>query len=221
MIAVDILIIILLFSLFAFLHTLLASNKVKNALMEKLGAKIAFYRLFYNLSSVIFFISFYTAAPKPKVIIYDLLFPFDIVTFTLQVLSLIGLVWASRHINLKEFIGIAQIERYLHGEYMIEDLDQRQTLRIEGAFKFVRHPFYLFSILFLGLRPTMSLFYFVMFICIVAYFYIGSFYEERKLIIKFGDEYREYKKKVPRLFPFSWSYWRNPVSKIDSGSSPE
>lgn len=202
MIAADIFIIILLFTLFAFSHTLLASNKTKLALVEKLGAKIAFYRLFYNLSSLLFFIVFYTVAPKPNVIVYDLLFPFDIITFALQVLSLIGLVWATKPINLKEFLGTAQIERYLRGEYKVEDLDETQTLKIEGAFKIVRHPIYLFSILFLGFRPTMSLFYFVLFICIVIYFYVGSIYEERKLVEKFGDEYMEYQKRVPRLFPW-------------------
>lgn len=201
MIAFDVFIIIFLFTLFAFSHTLLASNKTKIALAEKLDAKIAFYRLFYNLSSLLFFIVFYASAPKPNVIVYDLQFPFDIITFALQVLSLIGLVWATRPIDLKEFLGTAQIERYLRGKYKVEDLDERQILRIEGAFKMVRHPIYLFSILFLGLRPTMSLFYFVMFICIVVYFYIGSIYEERKLVEKFGDEYRKYQKRVPRLFP--------------------
>lgn len=203
MIAADIFIIILLFTLFAFSHTLLASNKTKIALAEKLGAKIAFYRLFYNLSSLLFFIVFYAVAPKPNVIVYDLLFPFDIITFALQVISLIGLVWATRPIDLKEFLGTAQIERYLLGEYKVEDLDEKKTLRIEGAFKMVRHPIYFFSILFLGFRPTMSLFYLVMFLCIVIYFCVGSIFEERKLIETFGDEYREYQLRVPRIFPLS------------------
>jgi len=201
MIFIDILIIILLFALFAFSHTLLASNKIKKTIIEKLGVKIAFYRLFYNFSSLLFFIVFYAVAPKPKVVVYDLQFPFDIITFALQVLSLIGLVWSTGPIELKEFLGTAQVERYLRGEYKLEDLDEKQTLKIEGASKFVRHPVYLFSILFLGFRPTMSLFYFVMFICIVVYFYAGSIYEERKLVEKFGDKYREYQRKVPRIFP--------------------
>ena len=201
MIGIDILITILLFSLFAFSHTLLASRITKIALAEKLGIKIAFYRMFYNFSSLLLFIVFYALAPKPNVIVYDLQFPFDIVTFALQVLSLIGLIWATRQIDLKEFLGTAQIERYLRGEYKVEDLYERQTLRIEGAFKIVRHPIYFFSILFLGLRPTMSLFYLVMFVCIVIYFYIGSIYEERKLVEIFGDDYKEYQLCVPRIFP--------------------
>ncbi len=221
MIAVDTFIIILLFTLFAFSHTLLASNKTKKAIAEKLGEKIAFYRVFYNLSSLLLLIVFYAVAPKPNVIVYDLQFPFDIITFALQVLSLVGLVWATRLINLKEFIGLSQIKRYLSGEYKVEDLDEKLTLKIEGAFKIVRHPIYLFSILFLGLRPTMSLFYLVMFLCIVVYFYVGSIFEERKLVEAFGDKYREYQKNIPRLVPFAKSCRRKPVSKIDSGSSLE
>lgn len=201
MIFFDVLIIILLFAAFSVSHTWLASIKLKESLALKLGNKIAFYRLFYNVSSMVIFFVFYAISPKPDLIVYDLRFPFDIITFALQVLSLAGLIWAARSVSLKEFSGIAQIERYLNGTYNTGDLDEKLVLKIEGAFKFVRHPIYFFSILFLGLRPAMNLYYLVMFICIVIYFYVGSFYEERKLVKFFGDEYREYQKKVPRIFP--------------------
>ena len=204
MIFIDIILIVFLFALFGISHTFLASNKIKIALAQKLGVKIAFYRLFYNVSSVLIFVAVYSLAPKPNVTIYDLQYPFDIITFALQVASLAGLYWATRLIDLKEFVGISQIERYLRDEYKTEDLDERQTLRIEGAFKFVRHPVYFFSILFLGLRPTMDLFYLIMFVSVIIYFFVGSIYEEKKLIEKFGDEYREYQKNVPRLFPIKF-----------------
>jgi len=45
------------------------------------------------------------------------------------------------------------------------------------------------------------LFYLTFFICIVAYFYIGSYYEEKKLVRLFGDVYENYRKEVPRIFP--------------------
>ena len=204
MIVLDLILIVFLFALFGISHTFLASNKLKKALAEKLGNRIAFYRLFYNFSSIIIFVAFYSIAPLPNVILYDLQYPFDIITFALQVASLAGLYWATRLIDLKEFVGISQIERYLRNEYSIEDLDERQTLRIEGAFKFVRHPIYFFSILFFGLRPTMSLSYFIMFVSASIYFYVGSIYEERKLVEKFGNEYQEYQKNVPRLFPLKF-----------------
>lgn len=201
MIVVEILLIIFLFALFAISHSFLASRKLKKTLAKKIGKKVAFYRLFYNISAIIFFAAVYTLAPEPDLIIYDLQYPFDIITFALQILSLVGLVWAVSQIDLKEFLGISQINRYLRGEYNAEDLDQKQTFNITGASKFTRHPIYLFCILFLGLRPTMSLFYMIMFICCVIYFYVGSFYEERKLVEIFGNDYKSYQKKVPRIFP--------------------
>jgi methanethiol S-methyltransferase len=202
MIFLDAILIVLLFALFAFSHSALASNKVKTTAAEKLGDRIAFYRLFYNVSSLIFFAAFYVLAPKPDVVVYDLQFPFDIFVFALQVLSLAGLIWAAKAIKLKEFSGIAQILRFMNGQYDIADLDEKQNFQIVGANKIVRHPIYLFSILFLAFRPTMNLFYLVTSICITVYFYIGSFYEEKKLVQKFGDEYLLYMKNVPRIFPF-------------------
>lgn len=202
MIFLDVILIALLFVVFAFSHTALASNKMKKAAAAKLGGYIAFYRLFYNISSLLFFTAFYVLAPKPDVVIYDLQFPFDIFVFALQVLSLAGLVWSVKSIKLNEFTGIEQILRFMNGQYDITDLDERQSLNIEGANKLVRHPIYLFGILFIVLRPAMNLFYLITSICITVYFYIGSFYEERKLVEKFGVEYLKYQELVPRIFPF-------------------
>lgn len=203
MIVADILIIVFLFFLFSVSHTWMASLKVKKNLAEKLGNRIAFYRLFYNLSSLLLFAFFFIVSPRPDVIIYDLHYPYDIITFALQVLSFFGLIWSVSQTDLKEFAGLSQVIRFINGKYRTEDLDEKQIFRKSGAFRFVRHPVYLFSILFLGLRPSMDLFYFVMFACIVIYFYVGSIYEERKLVQIFGDEYREYQKSVPRLIPFT------------------
>ncbi|PKL82603.1 MAG: hypothetical protein CVV24_09215 [Ignavibacteriae bacterium HGW-Ignavibacteriae-3] len=209
MIVADVILIVLLFTGFAVSHTWLASIKIKEMLAVKIGDKIAFYRMFYNVSSVILFLAFYAVAPKPDIIVYDLRFPFDIITFVLQIFSLFGLIWSTRPISLKEFAGAGQIERFMNGEYRTEDLDEKQILKIEGAFKLVRHPVYLFSILFLGFRPTMNLFYLTMYVCIIIYFYVGSIYEEKKLVKLFGDEYLKYQKHVPRLIPFTKSFVKN------------
>jgi len=204
MIILDIILIILLYSFFAISHTFLALSKIKRTIAENLGIKIAFYRLFYNFTSIVFLLALFIIAPHPDIIVYDLQFPFDIITFALQILSLCGLIWAGKSIDWEEFLGITQIKRYYRNEYNIEDLDEKPTLNTTGAFKIVRHPIYLFSILFLGFRPTMNLFYLILFICTVLYFYIGSFYEEKKLIEIFGNKYIEYKGQVSRLFPIMY-----------------
>lgn len=197
----DIFIIVFLFAIFAVSHSLLASNKIKRLIAERAGNLIAFYRLFYNLSSFLIFLFVYLESPKPDVIVYDLHYPYDIITFAFQILSLFGLLWAAKSVNVREFLGFSQIKRFIENSYKTEDLDEIQEFTAKGAYKYMRHPIYFFSILFLAFRPTMDLFYLTMLICAVVYFYIGSIYEEKKLVEKFGDKYSEYQKNVPRIIP--------------------
>ena len=197
----DALIITSLFFVFAISHSIFASHKFKLALTSKLGNKIAFYRMFYNVSSILFFLFIYKVSPKPDYIIYDLNFPFDILIVVLQIASGIMLLWTSKFINMREFLGLTQIKRFTEGTYTTDDLDEKLELRIEGAFKYSRHPIYLFSSLFLILRPTMDFFYLIFLINMLLYFYIGSYFEEKKLVTIFGDEYRQYQKDVPKIFP--------------------
>jgi protein-S-isoprenylcysteine O-methyltransferase Ste14 len=35
----------------------------------------------------------------------------------------------------------------------------------------------------------------------IAYIAIGLYFEERDLVAEFGDTYRDYRKRVPALFP--------------------
>ncbi|MCX6151150.1 MAG: isoprenylcysteine carboxylmethyltransferase family protein [Ignavibacteriales bacterium] len=200
-IVLNVFIIILLFALFGYSHSYLASVKIKQKLAAKFGNNIAFYRFAYNIISIFSFYLIYELSPKPDVIIYDLNYPFDIIIFVLQILSFAGLVWTISDIDGKEFLGISQIFRWRKNNYSENDLDEISVLKTNGSYKYSRHPIYLFSILFLLFRPTMSLFYLVFFICIVIYFYVGSYYEEKKLLEKFGTEYYEYKRSVPRIFP--------------------
>ena len=202
---IDIVIITLLFSLFALSHSILASSKTKNLLVEKIGEKIAFYRLFYNISSLFLFYFIYTIFPKPNAVIYDLQFPFDIMIFVVQIFAIFGFIWGASKINLLEFFGIAQINRYMENNYNSDELDEKMELVIEGPFRYSRHPIYLFSILFLVFRPTMDLFYLVFLINMLVYFYVGSYFEEKKMVDFFGNQYSDYQRTVPRLFPIKFS----------------
>lgn len=197
----DIFLIVFLFFLFASSHSILAAFNVKKRITEKVGDKIAFYRLFYNISSLLIFVSIYFLSPKPNVVIYDLQFPYDLLIFGVQVFGIMGLFWAGSYINMKEFLGITQIKRYLEGNYKVSDLDEYHELIITGPFKYSRHPIYFFSIVILGFRSTMDLFYLVFFICMLLYFYVGSVYEEKSLEKRYGSSYADYKNKVPRLIP--------------------
>jgi len=196
----DVIFIVILFAIFGYTHSLLASLKIKIWFRKTFGDLIAFYRLFYNLVGLLSVYLIYELSPKPHIIIYDLPKPFDLIILIPQLLSLAGVFWAFQYICFKEFLGLDQIKRFFEKRYTTE-LDEEFTLRIEGPYRYSRHPVYFFSITFLLFRPIMDLFYLTFFICIVAYFYIGSYYEEKKLVRQFGEIYENYKKEVPAIFP--------------------
>jgi protein-S-isoprenylcysteine O-methyltransferase Ste14 len=139
--------------------------------------------------------------PQPQITIYDLIKPYDFIILGFQFLSFIGLVWTFRYFSLSEFIGFSQVIRGFKGNYNYDELDERMTLKIKGPYRYMRHPVYFFSILFLILRPYMDLSYLIIVFGFIVYFYFGSYYEERKLIRMFGEEYRAYQRAVPRIFP--------------------
>jgi methanethiol S-methyltransferase len=199
--AVDVLLIILGFALFGVIHSFLASTGIKKILISKAGNYIAFYRIAYNLFSLFLLYILYKILPKPFITIYDLDNPFDFVILVPQFFGLAGFIWTLKFVPVKEFLGINQVKRWFAGQYDVNELDERLTFRIRGPYRYMRHPLYFFAIMFLLFRPVMDLFYLTVLLCIIAYFYIGSFYEEKKLVIHFGEEYEKYRKDIPRIFP--------------------
>jgi methanethiol S-methyltransferase len=199
--AADIAVTIILVSVFCISHSFLASNGVKKLFQNRFGNLIAYYRIAYNIISVISFFILYLFLPHIDITLYDLPNPYDLMILFLQLLSFIGLIWSARYFSSGEFFGFNQIKRFREGNYNPVDLDESSTLRIEGPYKYSRHPVYFFSIMFLVMRPVMTLTYFIIVVIFVSYFYIGSVLEEKRLIEKFGEAYTNYQKSVPRIIP--------------------
>lgn len=83
-----------------------------------------------------------------------------------------------------------------------EDREQPEILN-NGVFSIVRHPLYFAVILFYtGLFLfTCSLLTFIVWIVIVLFYNFIAAYEEGLLQQKFGGEYEQYRKQVPRWIP--------------------
>lgn len=89
------------------------------------------------------------------------------------------------------------------GHVVVSHHRRPASLLTSGAFRCVRHPLYLASILtYLGLTvSTLSLFSLALLVGIFVFHnYIAS-YEEKLLEARFGEEYRNYRKRTGKWVP--------------------
>ena len=191
------LLLIILWILFFVSHSFLAANGVKAAAEKLLGGSFVFYRIAYNIFSLVFlalilFILFFR---------HQLNFVFQpgafnsLLGFILMPVGVVVMILAFRNYDLGEFTGIKQLAQKIH---------HPEKLMIKGINKYVRNPLYTgIIVLVLGYflqQPTwMNL---VSLFIIYVYIYVGTTLEEKKLEEVFGDEYRSYKKEVKMLIPF-------------------
>ena len=74
-------------------------------------------------------------------------------------------------------------------------------LTTDGLYRHVRHPLYSAGFVFLWLTPVMTSTLLALFACLSLYLYIGSVFEEQRLVAEFGPAYQDYRRRVPRLVP--------------------
>lgn len=185
----------LLFSiaLWGIVHSWLASLGLKDYLRRALGDKfMRFYRLLYNLFAVISFAPIlYLMVALPDQMLYQIPVPWSYLMLAGQVLSALLLLASVIQTDLLSFAGLRQL---------FEE-EKRGNLVTGGLYRSVRHPLYTFSLLILWLSPSMSLNSFVVYASLTIYILIGIFFEERKLLREFGQEYADYKSSTPMLIP--------------------
>ncbi len=114
-----------------------------------------------------------------------------------------GLFWtgwlitllATQMIDGMHLLGIKQ-------SFRPQDPDNGIKNFVTPAFyKLVRHPIQTGVIIAMLSTPDMTVGRAVLAIGIIIYIIVGLYYEERDMIAEFGDTYRDYKSKVPALFP--------------------
>lgn len=185
----------LYFVLYGLIHSWLASLTVKQKVEEWFGPQARRgYRLFYNLFAIMTLLPFFALQamlPNPK--LYSVPSPWRWVMVAGQLVGLVGAVISLWQTGLFHFLGLSQLTT--------DSPTENRPLTIKGFYKWVRHPIYFFSLLFIWLTPIMYLNQLIAYILFSLYFYLGSIYEERKLVAEFGDTYRDYQQRVPRLLP--------------------
>ncbi len=183
------------------LHSFTASLLTKAKARQWLGQRVSdgLYRLVYNLISIITFLPVMALVGLlPSASLYR--FPLWLLFITIPIQLLTGLaalvvLW---QVDLPRFLGLRQFLRWAEGKPDPRDPPQLYTGGIYGR---VRHPLYFFSLVLIWLIPIMTVNLLAFNLGATAYFYIGSIFEERKLVAEFGEAYREHQRRVPRLIP--------------------
>lgn len=187
---------------FGFVHSILASKEAKQAFQERFGERAyhGLYRLIYNiLAGVTLLPAAVLMMVVPSRVVWMVESPISIVFLALQLVGVIGLLVSIAQIDGGQFLGISQAIAYFRGDTLPLP---KEPLSVGGVYALVRHPLYFFSLLVLWFVPTMSEGYLGLCIGATLYFVIGSWYEERRLLAYFGDEYRAYQQKVAWMIPF-------------------
>ncbi|MBX7182061.1 MAG: isoprenylcysteine carboxylmethyltransferase family protein [Bacteroidia bacterium] len=177
-------------------HSLLASTELKLRIARFSARFYRYYRLVYSISALLvlgILANFSWKVQSP------ILFQQKLVTacgFVLLGIGALVQVMAIRSFNLRVFMGLDSTP--------LPNQVSLQPLIVDGMYKYVRHPLY-FGVLCMALGilfvfPYQHVLGFSL--ITILYLFIGSYWEEKKLIQEFGSSYVLYKSRVKGIIPF-------------------
>ncbi len=179
--------------LYCVLHSFLADVSVKEKIKKLTGKAFKYYRLAYSL---------FAAAS----LIFLLWYQFSVVSSHIFLSTYIQLGASLFLIIPGLIVMVICIKKYfyeLSGIQVLKNKEQQITLQKKGLHKYVRHPLYSGTLLFVWglflMFPLLS--NLLACVIITVYVLIGIKLEEKQLVIEFGNEYSNYAKTVPMLIP--------------------
>jgi protein-S-isoprenylcysteine O-methyltransferase Ste14 len=187
---------LLLMSVFAVQHSVMARKPFKRWWIQFVPQSVE-RSSYVLLASVALILLFWQWRPMPGIVwqVAD-----TTAATVLQALSFAGwlLVLISTFlINHFELFGLHQVLAKLAGRSVPE-----ASFKTPGIYKVVRHPLYLGFIVAFWATPIMTVGHLLFAAVTTAYIFVGIFFEERDLIVQFGEEYKRYRAQVGMLIPF-------------------
>jgi methanethiol S-methyltransferase len=189
------------------IHSVMIDNKFIKLIENKFKSYIRYYRLFYNITATISLMPILMFAHSlPKLIYFEWDGYFFILQVSLILISLVIFIAGSRNYDFLQFMGIQQIiYKSVH-----KSLSKSGDLKTEGILSITRHPWYTAFLIILWAREINTTSLVVNFIFSI-YLVVGTYLEEQKLIVEFGEPYIKYQQNVSMLLPVKWlkSIWKS------------
>jgi protein-S-isoprenylcysteine O-methyltransferase Ste14 len=186
---------VLLLGLFAAQHTVMARPAFKRW-WTRLVPKTIERSTYVLLSSLALFLLFWQWRTMPAIIWDVSWLPGRTGLWVLFALGWATVLMSTFMISHFDLFGLRQVYLAWRGaEYT--DLEFRTSL----LYRVVRHPLMLGFIVAFWATPTMTVGHLLFAAATTAYILIALQFEEHDLTVALGDQYREYRRRVPMLIP--------------------
>lgn len=124
-------------------------------------------------------------------------------------LGLAVIIISSSQIDHASLFGLKQVYAFYRGREF-----SPPSFQTPGFYRYVRHPLMTGTLLWVWATPHMTVGHLVFAAGFTVYIFVGTHLEEQMLLNAHGEEYKEYRRRVPRFFPRPWK-------ALDSGSFEE
>jgi protein-S-isoprenylcysteine O-methyltransferase Ste14 len=192
---------VLLLSLFALQHSIMARPAFKKWSTGMISPLIE-RSTYVMLSSLVLLLMYWQWQPM-RSIVWEI--ENEAATMIINGIYFLGwgiALFSTFIINHFELFGLKQVIQNMRNK---EPQPEYTTFKISYLYKIVRHPIMLGFLIAFWATPLMTLGHLVFTLTTTIYIFIAvKFLEENDLRKLYGEEYKNYQKKVPMLLPFIW-----------------
>ncbi|MFH1156720.1 MAG: hypothetical protein V1793_23195 [Pseudomonadota bacterium] len=191
-----------LWVLWCTLHSALISLTVTRFLHRRLEPVFHWYRLAFNGFSLITFLVLAVltlSLDSPAIMQWQ---GYWILLRVAMLAASVALLRAgAKGYDMGQFLGLSQIENRSSSMSLAET----GALDLSGIRAWIRHPWYLATLLFIwSWWWEVRLSFLAVNILLTIYVIIGTILEENKLVRTYGKAYELYQQRVPMLIPCKW-----------------